>query len=615
MIRNLFLIVILLLAPADAAAQATSEGLQDAPTPANSCRADAANNALAVSLDGQPSKYCNDNAGKSAARALLAPSTRGTGTVATSSWQAALVTGLGEVLADRAKAEVQAWFEDLVREELCKLRSPGKNGPILWLPETCKLLRDDRGAGQQLASSMVSDAIRADLQQLSSKVALYLKARAPSAGAAVATISAVAIIAAVATAADSLTGRRNPLLWLRDLSANDLVIQACKSRKVRSQLTPACALVFAGTAVDHYGWVVNQERLAGRLDGEAIKEVVKDVFAAEKFRCEVIKRMTSQSCATLAAGTAPSWPSLVEQFFQVADGSNEENFTRLLAVFQDMVDINDLVAKLDGPSDLARAKELLAKVGALLDHLERLLGAAPHPHLQGLRYFVQASASIANRDYAAAARSLVDGLGRFGVSLPKWAKRFLPLIVDLAEAKSSGEVSAALERAIAPVGSWRLKRQEFVLSVTSLVGVAAGWEAPSYGKAQGVSLEGGLAAGLMAPVGLHATWPVGSWSLGGFASVLDVGQITWTRVFEQSKSTSEAGAEQSPEADFAKVFSPGLFFTAGIGDTPFTFGAGVSFAPALRSYTYELDGTERSRDVSVWRFGLFFAADVTLLPF
>lgn len=611
MIRYLLLAIVLLSAPAVASAQATSEGLQDAPTPENSCQADPQKQTLTKSLDGQPSPYCRRKLGKSAVRALLEPNSSGTGGLATSSWQAALVTGLGEVLADRAKAEVQAWFEDLVREELCKLRSSGKNGPLFWLPETCKLLKDDRGAGQQLASSMVADAIRSDLQQLSRKVALYLKARAPSAGVA----AAVATIAAVATAADSLSQRRSPLLWLRDLSSNDLVIKECKLRRIKSQLTPACALVFAGIAVDYYGWVVNQDRHSGRLDSEAIKVVVKDVFDAERFRCKVIEGMTNQSCKSLAEGATPEWPWLVDRFFKVADGANQENFKRLLVVFQDMVDINDLVAKMTGPSDLPRAKELLAKLGALLDHLENLLGAAPHKHLQGLRHFVQASASIANRDYALAARSLVEGLEVFGVSLPKWAKRFLPLIVDLAEAQASGEVSAALERAIAPVGSWRLKRQEFVLSVTSLVGVAAGWETPSYGKAQGVALEGGLAGGLMAPVGLHATWPVGSWSLGGFASVLDVGQLTWTRMFEQSKSTSEAGTGQAPDADFAKVLSPGVFFTAGIGNTPFTFGGGVSLSPALRSYTYELDGAERSRDVSVWRFGLYFAADVTLLPF
>lgn len=599
----LTIVLVFVLVPAVAAAQSASESLQDAPTPENSCKADGNGKTTADSLDGRQTPFCAAHVG-SASTTPRGIASSAKGAVKAAPWQGTLVTGLGEMLADRAKAEVKAWFDDLVRQKLCD----AKAGLDQWFPQTCRLAKDKNGAGQQLTSSMVADAVRGDLFGLMKVVAEYLKSR-PKAQAAVATLTVVPQIVA---AAFDLADRRSPLLWVRDLSFRASVREACKARSVSTELTPACALVFAGLAVHYYGSVINLPRPNGLLDAEALKKLIKDVLDAEAFHCQVIQAMSNGRCTD----PAPGIPAEINSFFVAIGQVDQTKLNLLIEVFQDMIDINDLVAQADRDPNRPRTKELLAKLDGLLGHVEKLLWAAPPREAEALRRFLQVALSLSSRDYAAAVRGLVEIVSSYDEALPDWAGRFLPLVVDLAEAEDSAQVAAALERAAAPVGSWRLKRQKPLWSITALVGGSIGYERPTDEDAMGgASLKGGWAAGLIAPVGLQRTYDVAGWSIGGMFSLLDVGQITWTRLESQEQSGDEAGAEQSPDADFAKVFSPGLYLTIGAADTPLTFGIGGSFAPALRSYTYELDGTERSRDVSVWRFGLYFAADVTLLPF
>lgn len=606
---------VVFLAPALARAQPAPESLQDAPDPYLICELDD---------HGQPTKdlrgqvgtsnaFCQREAKglKPAAEPDRVASSPAKGIAAAASWQGALVTGLGELLAKRSKAEVEAWFEDLVREKLCAIKSSNGKVEVPWFRRTCELVKDKQGTGSQLASSLVADAVRGDLLDLTGVVALHLAAR-PNGKAAAAALTAMPVIAA---AAYDVAGRSNPLILLRDLSSRASVRKACVDRATAAALTPACALVFAGIAIDHYGSVINLPRPNGALDRAAIEKLVKDISSVGRFRCDVVKAMSKDSCSA----PNPGIPAAIAEFFTSAQGLNAELLEKLLAVFQDMVDINDLVAVVKANPELSRTKALLAKIDTLLGHIEPLLweGAVPVEE-QALRGFLQASLALSNRDYAAAVRKLVEVVNLFKDSLPEGAGRLLPLIVDLADAEDSSKVAEALERAAAPIGSWRLKRQRALWSITGLVGGAAGYErALDDSTKGGAAVKGGLAAGLMAPVGLQMSTPLadGSASLGLLFSVLDVGQVTWTRLTKQQQTDEEAGTDQVPEATFAKVFSPGAYLTLGIGDSPFTFGVGASYAPVLRSYTYELDGAERAQDVSVVRLGIFAAIDVTLWPF
>ncbi len=562
-----------------------------------------------------PNLKCLDGACRSAAQTLCQQSTNkqlpaadAPTSLATLSWQGMLVTSLGEKLADRTKAEVEAWFEDLLREELCKLKTKTS---ALWFPETCRLIKDRTGAGQQLATTMLADAMRKDLPNLVTLAVGHLQLDRVMDPVAIATL---AVATDTLVAFHQIAQRSSPLFRLRDLAASAWIRQLCVTRPEAKGMTPACAVVFAGMAVDYYGSIILQAS-NGSVDLEMAKVLMRKVLAAGEFHCAVIRAMTAKVCTDTSAVV----PEEIATFFQVADGTNPALIDELFAVFQDMIDLDALVRKLSSDPSEANAKALLVELDELLAHFEKLLwpDVSPPKHVQAIRMFLRAALELEHRDYAEAALALTAAVNLMDASLPKWVERFLPLLVDLAEAKDSGEVAAALDRAIAPIGSWRLKRQKPLWSISALVGGAFGYEVPRDGEAPGgQAFEGGWAGGLMAPIGLEYSWPVAkAWSAGLLLSVLDVGQVTWSRLEEQKQDEEEAGAETVPDTSLSQVFSPGLYLVFGAGNTPFTFGIGGSYAPGLRAYTFSVDDVGAERDISVLRFGAFLAVDVTLLPF
>jgi hypothetical protein len=588
-------------APTDDELCTTVPGVPRTPIESAACSDDACKAASATFCSRLPAPV----AGAPAAAPLPPPP------VSTLSWQGALVNGLGNLMADRAKAEVEAWFEDLVRDQLCKLKRKPKNpsdrSDRRWFPETCKLIEDKRGASQQLATSMLAEAMKSDFKHLVTVVEDHVRAEQPAA------VEALSLVPVAVAAFYEFATSSSPLYRLRDLAANQWVRNECAKSAGATEMAPACAFVFAGLAIDYYGPVLKMAT-NGKLDVEKAKDLLQRVFAKGQFHCDVIVAMTGKQCTD----TTAVLPGPITTFFQVADGVNPILLEHLYALLQDMIDINELINKAQPNQGPVDARALVAKLDELLSHVEKLLGDNPPNQIAAVRLLLKASLAIEARDYSSAALALVEAVRLFDVALPEWAARFLPMVVDLAEAKDSAQVAAALTRAAAPVGSWRLKRQKRLWSISGLVGGSVGYEQPREDEAPGgQSFEGGWAAGLMAPVGLQFSWPCckNGWSTGLLLSVLDVGQITWSRLEEKEASTDDAGMEAVPDTSLSKVFSPGLYLTMGAGHSPLTFGVGASYAPGLRAYTYALDGAEREQEVSVFRFGIFAAVDITLLPF
>lgn len=87
----------------------------------------------------------------------------------------------------------------------------------------------------------------------------------------------------------------------------------------------------------------------------------------------------------------------------------------------------------------------------------------------------------------------------------------------------------------------------------------------------------GVAIAPLAAVGLDASGPVGKrgWTLGFFTSILDLGQLVSARVTEGADQKGEEGAATASEVAFISVLSPGAYFKIGIGQSPFTMGAGA----------------------------------------
>ena len=530
--------------------------------------------------------------------------------VSGTSWQTAMITSLGELVADRAKAEVAAWFEDLVRDKLCEL----KTGTELWFPDTCKLLKDDAGSGQQLMSPLLLQAIENDVPSfitgLTTRIADHVDPRLRP------VLTAVpALVVFGAKIADG----RSPFELLAEAARDPRLQKACRSRTTQDDITGPCLIMFAGITIDYYGSLVTK---GVSLPGDIQKLAIK-LFADGGYRCTVYKAFNEgeKDCPDLSS-TLGKTPARLKALVSVTVITNETKLAQLFAVIRDAAAVEaylaDVLKKGSLSADAAGAQ--LAKMLDLLDVMWKDIGtfvwdANAPTNFALFHHAFAAGSALGRKQYRELVLELVALATESKVPLPKWATRLIPLVVDLTEAQDAAAVSGAFARAAAPIGSWKLKRQKPLFSITAVVGMGGGYEIPLHDRLGSQTAEGGLAGGLIAPLGFEASYPCGSSSIGLLLSVIDVGQITWSRLQETTASSTKAGAKSLPDINLAQVFSPGAYLVVGAGKSPFTLGVGASFAPDLRAYTYDISGSQVVQNVSVWRVGVFAAVDVTLLPF
>lgn len=211
--------------------------------------------------------------------------------------------------------------------------------------------------------------------------------------------------------------------------------------------------------------------------------------------------------------------------------------------------------------------------------------------------------------------------------LPESVVRGLSLAAEVASAQTAEQVRAALDSVIAPVGTWRLKRRRVMFSLGALVGAGGGMELTLPGA--GVINPSPLGyVSLTGAVGLDASFPAGSSTLGGFLSVIDVGGLLSlptgnleATVLNEDGTTRTSIFDVSPRVSPEQVLSPGLYFRWGIFNSPLVLALGASVTPLAhriqetRVAPQGMGAMAVSRDVSVFRAGAFLSVDVTLLPF
>lgn len=208
---------------------------------------------------------------------------------------------------------------------------------------------------------------------------------------------------------------------------------------------------------------------------------------------------------------------------------------------------------------------------------------------------------------------------------------YLPLFVEIANAKSSADVKAALEAAF-PAGGYRLKYRQPAVSLNGFLGVYGGGLYLTGAREQ---LTGEFA--MFAPIGVETTWPVKhetrkAWHVGFLLAIVDLGAITTSKFLETEIAeapTDDMGndvdadvttSEEPSKFNIAALLSPGAYFTVGVAESPFSFGLGASVSPfALqevnRSYVAgEVDAQSQSYLTAI-RFGAFLAVDITMIAF
>jgi len=207
-----------------------------------------------------------------------------------------------------------------------------------------------------------------------------------------------------------------------------------------------------------------------------------------------------------------------------------------------------------------------------------------------------------DRKYAAMLTSLSSVVSDLGLHLPlpDEVQQGLPLITALAGAETAGDVSAALEKYAAPLGTWRDKQRRVNgIWFTAFAGGTVGRE----------FVSGSAGAELAAFVPIGVDFVKGPYGL--FASILDVGTLASLRIQGTKPNMKNAPANSATDTADTKlkhVFSPGLYWRRSIRNTPFVYGLGGSWVPGLR------DGMQKSMpNLNVYRINAFLSIDVSIV--
>ena len=260
-------------------------------------------------------------------------------------------------------------------------------------------------------------------------------------------------------------------------------------------------------------------------------------------------------------------------------------------------------------------------------------------------FLVSANESIASENYAQVLLTTMkvletwipDSILENNVFLKDFLK-YGNLAVNLATATTPEAFASALEAAMLPAQSYRLKRNSFFsFSVNAYAGVFGGIESLRNVEAQNRQEWMG---GFTAPIGIGANWGLTQknqskfsktpaktivnngiiaverrryftgHSLSLYASIIDIGAVVAFRLKDDESPTAKV--------QWKNVLSPGLYVIWGIGNTPLALNIGAQYGPELRSVTATDEATAEAGvpelvvDSKAWRFGAALTVDIPL---
>lgn len=442
--------------------------------------------------------------------------------------------------------------------------------------------------------------------------------------------------------------RRNEYLFksISSLSSPESgVFKNCKNAK---KTDFACGLYLTGLIVKKYEHWKQTEELKGKLkkqiDYEKIRKEVSETLRELGPQHHVYKNWND------LVGNSNKWEGVLHNLVTTYLKLDERLKAVSCNVDEDigttMTDEDCLKLKIKGYT-----KTLLHIVDAT-DELRRdlYLGAEKDDYenaLKKIKVIIAVAQQIQSKDYEEALNevfSLYKDNEKNLNSLPekdsrvinaklsveklayhKNIKFYLPMMTQISSAETGDDVKKILDTYAAPMGMWRLKRQQNMISIGALVGASYGYEGLSeQGKFLDFQNENtGEVASIFAPIGLDLSFPCASkWgsylcfgtgtksTSGFFISLIDVGHYLEKRYSGEKESDVESVDDESA-GKFDQVFSPGIFLRWGISKSPWVWGVGYSRVSKVRRAEYV--GNE-SKDLNSYRLSIFFSTDIVIFP-
>ena len=191
-------------------------------------------------------------------------------------------------------------------------------------------------------------------------------------------------------------------------------------------------------------------------------------------------------------------------------------------------------------------------------------------------------------------------------------KPYALFMANMVEAKSEGEVKAALENVILPVGSSSIKKNSLGnISVQTYLGAYLALN-DNDTKVSAWSDR----FGVIAPIGI--SWTPAFWSFGKggsislFGSLLDLGAIVDYKLKKDSVPNSSGNnisvIDKTYKVELGHIFSPGAYVVYGFfGNLPLSFGMGAQYGPGLSKIEDENSTVLKNPSL---RWNVFFAVDM-----
>jgi hypothetical protein len=521
------------------------------------------------------------------------------------SWEAAFLQGTTDFLVERAQAELATVLVARLGKSLCGTGKDAAEWPESrsLLPQACQLLESYQDDPASLFGPLVASAIRADLEMLPVRLLPDQEAY---------------LVDTLWNIGHRARQGQPPLQLLAGLATDTGLKKACDALPPEKKLQSIpCALPLTGAILGQLPLVSDEPAYQLFLQEQAVRQKVIDALASsvreqlslqgKPYTEEEWKKLKSELQPKLLlfigqARVLHERVTAVERQVAFNVSTNKDIFSYRTAPF----------STVGGPDLIQRARlVLLGTLDVLRSGLDIFQHTSGAP-LTGMEHALSMAETITDvmvGSYDEGIRKVLSTLAQCKASecvLPPALKKYLPLMVSLSEARNSGDFKLALEAAAAPIGSWALKRQRPLFTLTGLLGVQGAWEF-------GGAVPSGAGVGPMGVLGLEVTTPLGKGvDMGLMLSGLDLGQLAYPRVYNSSSDTE---VREPPKLSIIQVLSPGAYLRFGLPDVPFTVGFGISRAPRLRCQISSTGECDSQNAEAVTRFGLFTAVDVTVLNF
>jgi len=520
-----------------------------------------------------------------------------------------LIVGTADFLAQRANAEIRFWIKDELLTRVCGEKDH-RVALAAYFPTLCSL-QATYGFGMAPPDQTVAEAFRLDARALPACL-VYRNHDNNTVG------------YLFLDLARQLRRGTNPLLLFAGLADTRFVREGCVDGT-----QSACPFYLGGVAVQSYLAASAPDPARSPSRDAALAKATLARYVAkltDDGKTRLLEKIRDWAASNCSAARDGSFDAIIDCWIERNRGPVQQLENTFKAVRDDWDRFRAGAARQRDRDE--RREAYLDFIATALDRLTEIVETAggrfpglelPDVDRKRLRELLRVVKLVNSEQYPQALTQIYrcisskDECGWNVAADPavEPLKRYLPIAFELADAKSSDDIANTLDRVASPAGAWRMKQNHSMWSINAFVGPA--WGAEKLWKdGSDTGTFRGHNKSLFAPVGVDYSHPTGyRWfpTWGAFVSGLDFGSLMSVG---DGRNDGPIQVDSKATAGFAQILSPGLYIHAGIGNSPFVLGAGMSYYPLSRE-ARRADGTTVMLDARVIR--VFLGVDLTLMPF